>query len=79
MSIRNLQKPFVDFKSFLWHLNLTFRVICLSEKWFHYAKYQQNGLAGGGVCIFIYETVRKKKTRKTKKILSSAYRPPILV
>ena len=63
MSIRNLQKPFVDFKSFLWHLNLTFRVICLSEKWLHYAKHQQNGPAGGDVCIFIHETVDFKERK----------------
>ena len=55
-----VQKHFDDFKSFLSHLNFTFKVICLSETWLHDAKrdnyqminlHQQNGRAGGGACI----------------------------
>ena len=38
LNIRSLKKHFSDFKSFHSHLNFTFKVICLSQTWFHDAK-----------------------------------------
>ena len=38
-NIRSLQKHFDDFKSFISHLNFTFKVICLSEGWLHDVKH----------------------------------------
>ena len=78
LNIRSLQKHFDDFKSFLSHLNFTFKVICLSETWLHDAKHaasfnlsnyqminlhRQNGRAGGGVCIFIHESIDFKERK----------------
>ena len=37
-----VQKHFDDFKSFLSHLNFTFKVICLSETWLHDAKHAES-------------------------------------
>ena len=39
LKIRGLQKHFDDFKSFLSHLNFTFKIICLSETWLHDVKH----------------------------------------
>ena len=39
LNIRSLQKHFDDFKDFLWHLNFTFIIICLSETLLHDAKH----------------------------------------
>ena len=72
LNIRSLQKHFDDFKGFLSHLNFTFKVVCLSETWLYDAKHRasfnpsinqlinlhrQNGWAGGGICIFIHESI----------------------
>ena len=60
------------------HLNFTFKEICLSEASLHDAKhaasfnlsnyqminlYRQIGRAGGGVCIFIHESIDFKERR----------------
>ena len=78
LNIRSLQKHFDDFKSFLSHLNFTFKVTCLSETWLHDAKlaasfnlsnykiislHRQNGRATRGVCIFIHESIDFKETK----------------
>ena len=78
LNIRSLQKHFDNFNSFLSHLNFTFKVICLSETWFHDAKHaaslnlsnyqminlhRQNGQAGGGACIFIQESIDFKERK----------------
>ena len=42
LNIRSLQKHFDDFKSFLSHLNFTFKVISFSETWHHDAKHAAN-------------------------------------
>ena len=78
LNIRSLQKHFDEFKSFLLHLNFTFKVICLSEAWLHNAKHaasfnlsnyqminlqRQNGRAGGDVCIFIHESIDFKERK----------------
>ena len=78
LNIRNLQKHFNDFKSFLSHLNFTFKIICLSKTWLHDAKHaanfnlsnnqminlhRKNGRAGGGVCIFIHESIDFKERK----------------
>ena len=64
LNIRSLQRHFDGFKSFLSHLNFTFKLICLSETKLRDVKhavnfnlsnyqminlYRQNGRAGGGV------------------------------
>ena len=73
-----MQKHFDDFKSFLLHLNFTFKIICLYETWLHGAKHaasfnlsnyqminlhQQNGWAGGGIYIFIHELIDFKERK----------------
>ena len=74
-----MHKHFDDFKSFLSHLNFTFKVIFLSETWLHDGKHaaslnlsnyqkminldRQNGQAGGGVCIFIHELIDFKERK----------------
>ena len=78
LNIRSLQKHFDDFKSFLSHLNFTFKVISFSETWHHDAKHaanfnlsnyqminlhRQNGRAGGAASIFINESMDFKERK----------------
>ena len=78
LNIRSLQKHFDNFKSFVSELNFSFKIICLSETWlvdsknapnFNLTNYQMihlnrnNGRIGGGVCIYIHESIAFKERK----------------
>ena len=70
--IRSMKKNFENFKDFYYALNLKFSIICLSETWaddiFRKNSFYQlknynvihqirNGCKGGGLCIFVHESL----------------------